>query len=42
LTWSDGGRNTGEFKNDKPWNIIEYDKNGNIIGRIVNGKWKTN
>lgn len=41
LTWSDGGRNIGEFKNDKPWNNIEYDKNGNIIGRIVNGKWVT-
>ena len=27
----------GQFKEQKPWNTIEYDKNGVIVGKIVNG-----
>ena len=36
-TFSDGGKGIGDFREDNPWNITEYDKNGNIIGKIVNG-----
>jgi len=31
----------GEFKDDEPWNGTEYDKNGNIIGKYVNGNYRT-
>ena len=27
----------GEFKDGKNWNTTGYDKNGNIIGKIING-----
>ena len=37
-TFSDGGKGIGDFREDNPWNITEYDKNGNIIGKIVNGE----
>ncbi len=37
LTWSDGSKYVGEFKDDAPWNITEYDKDGNIIGKWVDG-----
>ena len=37
-TYPNGGKYVGELKNGKPWNGIEYDKNGNIIGTVVNGK----
>ena len=30
-------KRSGEFKEDKPWDITEYDRNGNIIGKWVNG-----
>ena len=33
----DGGKYVGEFKYGKPWDITIYDKNGNIIGKWVNG-----
>ena len=33
-----GEKYAGEWKNGKPWNITGYDKNGNIIGKIVNGQ----
>ena len=39
LTWSSGEKYVGEFKNDKEWNTTEYDKNGNIIGKFVNGEY---
>ena len=32
-----GDRWVGEMRNDKDWNTTGYDKNGNIIGRVVNG-----
>jgi hypothetical protein len=27
----------GEFRENKPWNITTYDKDGNIKWKIVNG-----
>ena len=32
----------GEFRNDRSWNITEYDKYGNIHGKYVNGEWIKN
>ena len=29
-TFRSGIKGVGEFRKDKPWNINEYDKNGNI------------
>ena len=37
ITLSDGGNYVGEWKNNKPWEGTLYDKNENIIGRVVNG-----
>ncbi len=37
-TFSYGGKFVGEFKDDNRWNGIRYDKNGNIIYKVVNGK----
>ena len=37
LTSPDGRKSVGEFKEDQPWNSIEYDKDGNIIGKLVDG-----
>ena len=39
FTFSDGRKGIGEFRNDRPWNIIDYDKDGKIIGRYVNGEY---
>ena len=37
-TFPDGVKLVGEFREDAPWNITEYDKNGNITKkRWVNG-----
>ena len=33
----DGEKFVGEWKDDEEWNITEYDKNGNITGKWVNG-----
>ena len=33
----DGGKLVGEFRKDSPWNITDYDKNGKIKGKYVNG-----
>ena len=33
----DGHHIIGEFKEQKPWETKEYDKNGVIVGKIVNG-----
>ena len=30
---AEGDKYVGEFKEFKPWNAIEYDKDGNILGR---------
>ena len=37
FTLSNGSRYVGEWRRDKPWNVKFYDKNGNIIGKFVNG-----
>ena len=37
LTFPDGTKYVGEWKNGKEWNITLYEKNGNIIGRFVDG-----
>ena len=33
-----GQKYVGEYKDNKRWNGIYYDQNGNIIGKYVNGK----
>ena len=38
LTYSDGDKYEGEWKDEKPWNGTYYDKDGNIKGKFVNGK----
>ena len=37
FTISDGTKYVGEFKDGTDWNTTGYDKDGNIIGRYVNG-----
>ena len=37
FTWTDGHKLIGEFREDEPWETIEYDNNGKIIGKIVKG-----
>ena len=36
-TLTDGNRFEGEWKDGKPWNLTIYNKDGNIIGKWVNG-----
>ena len=38
-TWyfPNGDKWVGEMRNNRDWNTTGYDKNGNIIGRVVNG-----
>ena len=38
LTSPDGRNGVGEFKEDQPWNTKEYDIDGNIIGKWINGE----
>ncbi len=42
FTRSDGEKFIGEFKNGKRWNGKDYDKEGNLLGKNVNGKWIKN
>ena len=37
-TYFNGDKYVGEWKDDEMWNGTMYDKNGNIIGKWVNGK----
>jgi hypothetical protein len=37
FTYPNGRKGVGEFRNDRPWNITDYDKHGNILGKYVNG-----
>ena len=37
LTWSDGRKYVGEFKNGERWNGTQYDKDGNIYSKWVYG-----
>ena len=39
LTFPDGEMWDGEFREDKPWNTTHHDKDGNIFGKYVDGKW---
>ena len=39
LTWSNGGKYVGEWKDYKQWNGTIYDPNGKIIGKYVNGEY---
>jgi len=38
-TFPDGGKYVGEWKNGKRWNGTEYDKDGNIQYKYVNGEY---
>jgi hypothetical protein len=38
INMSDGRKVIGEFRDKKPWNVIEYDKNKNIILKFINGE----
>jgi hypothetical protein len=40
MTSLDGRTLDGEWKDNRYWNGIEYDKNGNITGRCLGGKKK--
>ena len=33
----DGHHILGQFKEQKPWKTIEYDKNGVVVGKVENG-----
>ena len=37
FTFSDKNIGMGEFRENKPWNIITYDKDGNITWKMMNG-----
>ena len=37
FTFSDKNIGVGEFRKNKPWNIITYDNDGNIIWKMMNG-----
>jgi len=39
-TYIDGRKYLGEWKDGKMWNGIYYDKDGNIVGKYVNGEWR--
>jgi len=38
LTLADGRKGVGEFRNDKPWNITNYDSFGHVTGSWVEGE----
>ena len=38
FTWSDGSKYVGEWKGGEMLNGTIYDKDGNIIKKVVNGK----
>ena len=39
MTFSDGSKHEGEYKNGRPWDTIVYDRNEKIIGKYVNRKY---
>ena len=41
-TFPDGSILIGEFRDGEFWNGNEYNKDGNLTGKYVNGKHKTN
>ena len=38
-TFDDGDKYVGEFKDGEQWNGTDYDKDGTIEGKYVNGKY---
>ena len=38
ITYPQGNKYVGEFKEDEKWNGTQYDKNGNITKKYVNGE----
>ena len=38
-TYPNGSKFEGDYKDDWEWNGTQFDKNGNITGKYVNGKW---
>jgi len=39
-TFLSGIKAVGEFRKEKEWNTLRLEKNGKIIGKYVNGKYK--
>ena len=39
-TLADGRKGVGEFRNDKPWNITNYDSFGHVTGNWIEGEKK--
>ena len=39
-TWKDGSKFVGEWKDGKPLDGTQYDKDGNILGKYVNGNYR--
>ena len=37
FTFTRGNKWVGEFRENTPWNITIYDKDGTILGKYVNG-----
>jgi len=38
-TWSDGSKYAGSWLEGKMWNGTEYDRDGNITGKVVNNQF---
>ena len=38
FTFPDGEKYIGEWKDNKRWNVVRHDKDGNIIEKLVNGE----
>jgi len=41
-TFPNRTKGIGYFRVNKPWNVTKYDKELNILGKYVNGKWIKN
>ncbi len=37
-TYTSGGKYVGSWKDGYSWNGLHYDENGNITGKVINGK----
>ena len=42
FTFHNGRKNVREWRFGKGWNTTNYDKEGNTLGKYVNGKWIKN